>query len=370
QHRGWFHSSLLESCGTRERAPYDDVLTHGFVMAEDGRKMSKSLGNIVAPQDVIKQSGAEILRLWVASSDYSEDLRIGPEILKSSVDAYRKLRNTIRFMLGNLHHYEEALAVQPKDMPELERYMLHRLAELDQLVRKDYDAFDYKRIFSALFNFCTIDLSAVYFDIRKDALYCDPYDSVARRACLSVLDHMFSCLTAWLAPMLCFTMEEAWLTRHTDAETSVHLRQFPDVPEEWRDAELAEKWRKIREVRRVVTGALEIERMQKRIGSSLEAAPEIFISDAALYETVAGYDWAEIAITSQAVLNKGEGPGEAFRLDDVPGVAVAPKQAEGKKCARSWKILPDVGSDPEFPDITPRDAEAVRQFDARRLAAE
>jgi len=203
QHRGWFHSSLLESCGTRGRAPYDDVLTHGFVMAEDGRKMSKSLGNIVAPQDVIRQSGAEILRLWVASSDYSEDLRIGPEILKSSIDAYRKLRNTIRFLLGNLHHYEEGLRVERKDMPELERYVLHRLQELDVQLRADYDNFDYKRIFAALFNFCTVDLSAVYFDIRKDTLYCEPYDSLPRRACLTVLDQLFSCLTAWLAPLLC-----------------------------------------------------------------------------------------------------------------------------------------------------------------------
>ena len=199
QHRGWFHSSLLESCGTRGRAPYDDVLTHGFVMAEDGRKMSKSLGNIVSPQDVIKQSGAEILRLWVASADYSEDLRIGPEILKSNIDAYRKLRNTIRFMLGNLHHYDATLAVEAKDMPELERYMLHRLHELDQLVRREYDDFDFKRIFAALFNFCTVDLSAVYFDIRKDALYCDPHDSIVRRSSLTVLDHLYSCLTAWLA---------------------------------------------------------------------------------------------------------------------------------------------------------------------------
>ncbi len=370
QHRGWFQSSLLESCGTRGRAPYEAVLTHGFVMAEDGRKMSKSLGNQVFPQDVIKQSGAEILRLWAMSSDYTEDLRIGPEILKSNIDAYRKLRNTIRFMLGNLAHYDPSLAVEPSDMPELERYMLHRLSELDAQVRREYNAFDFKRIFSALFNFCTIDLSAVYFDIRKDALYCEPYDSVVRRASLTVLDHLFSCLTAWLAPMLCFTMDEAWISRNADDGASVHLRLFPEVPESWRNDALAEKWRKIRQVRRVVTGALEIERQEKRIGSSLEAAPEIFISDAALFDLVSGYDWAEIAITSQAVLEKGEGPANAFRLDDVAGVAVVPKPAQGRKCARSWKILPEVGSDPEFPDLTPRDAEAVRQFDARRMAAE
>ncbi len=370
QHRGWFHSSLLESCGTRGRAPYDDVLTHGFFMAEDGRKMSKSLGNQVLPQDVIKQNGAEILRLWVASTDYSEDMRIGPEILKTSIDAYRKMRNTIRFILGNLHHYDPSLVVEPKDMPELERYMLHRLSELDMQVRKDYDDFDYKGIFSALFNFCTIDLSAIYFDIRKDALYCDPHDSPVRRASLSVTHHLFSCLTAWLAPILCFTMEEAWLERNPDENTSVHLRQFPEVPASWRDEALAEKWRKIRQVRRVVTGALEVERREKRIGSSLEAAPEIYISDETLYECIKSYDWGEIAITSQAVLSQGEGPGDAFRLDEVQGVSVVPKMAVGNKCARSWKILPEVGSDADFPDLTPRDAEAVRQFDARGQAAE
>ncbi len=332
--------------------------------------MSKSLNNQVFPQDVIKQNGAEILRLWAMSSDYMEDLRVGPEILKSNVDAYRKLRNTIRFMLGNLHHHEPSLAVEPADMPELERYMLHRLSELDELVRREYNSFDFKRIFSALFNFCTVDLSSIYFDIRKDALYCDAYDSPVRRASLSVTDQLFSCLTAWLAPMLCFTMEEAWQSRFSDMDSSVHLRQFPDIPENWRDRELAEKWRKIRQVRRVVTGALEIERREKRIGSSLEAAPEIYIEDKALFNAVADVDWAEVAITSQASWTNDAGPETAFRLDDVPGVSVIPGKAVGSKCARSWKILPEVGSDVDFPGLTLRDAEAVRQYDARSRAAQ
>jgi len=365
QHRGWFQSSLLESCGTRGRAPYDAVLTHGFVMAEDGRKMSKSLGNVVAPQDVIKQNGAEILRIWALSADYSEDVRVGGEIIKSSVDAYRKLRNTLRFMLGNLAHYEDDLRIAPEDMPELERYMLHRLAELDELVRKAYDAFDFKKVFHALYNFATIDLSAFYFDIRKDALYCEPYDSVKRRAALTVLDALFSCLTAWLAPILCFTMEEVWLSRFPSKDGSVHLRTFPDVPEEWRDEALAERWARVRKVRRVVTGALEIERREKRIGASLEAAPMIYISDDALYEAAKGMDWAEIAITSEATLEKGDGPKDAYRFEEVEGVAVVPELAQGCKCARSWKISPEVGSDPDFPNLTPRDAEAVRQYDAR-----
>jgi isoleucyl-tRNA synthetase len=371
QHRGWFQSSLLEACGTRGRAPFEAVLTHGFVVDEYGRKMSKSLGNVVAPQDVIRQSGAEILRLWAMSSDYAEDLRIGPDIIKANVESYRKLRNTLRFMLGNLAHYEPSLAVGYAEMPELERYMLSRLAELDQLVRAGYEAFDFKRVFHALLNFCVNDLSAFYFDIRKDALYCDPYESVARRSALTVLDIVFGALTAWLAPMLAFTMEEAWLNRFPGEASSVHLRQFPATPSAWRDEALAEKWRKVRAVRRVVTGALEIERKEGRIGSSLEAAPKVYIADRDLRDALAGVDLAEISITSGAELMSNAGPETAFRLEDVPGVAVVFARAKGTKCARSWKILEDVGADPEFPELSLRDAEAVRQFDARHpLAAE
>ena len=245
QHRGWFHSSLLESCGTRGRAPFDVVLTHGFVLDEHGRKMSKSLGNVVAPQDVIAQSGADILRMWVCAADYADDLRIGPEILKTTVETYRKLRNTIRWMLGNLAHFRPEDRVAEKDMPELERLMLHRLAELDRLVRQAYADFDYKRIFAALNAFMTSDLSAFYFDIRKDALYCDPISSVTRKACLTVLDHLFRTTVTWLAPMLCFTAEEAWLARYPQA-TSLHVELFPEVPAAWRNDALAEKWRKVR----------------------------------------------------------------------------------------------------------------------------
>jgi isoleucyl-tRNA synthetase len=369
QHRGWFHSSLLESCGTRGRAPYDAVLTHGFVMAEDGRKMSKSLGNQVVPQDVINQSGADILRLWVVSSDFEEDLRIGPEILKTNIDAYRKLRNTIRWMLGSLAHHRPDDDVRPADMPELERLMLSELVRLDGLVRKAYDDFDYKRIFSTLFNFMTVDLSAFYFDIRKDALYCDPASSTTRKAALTVIDLLFDTLVKWLAPMLPFTCEEAWMQHHGEA-ACVHLELFPDVPDAWRDAALEAKWKQIRQVRSVVTGALEIERREKRIGSSLEAAPKVFIADAALHDLMQGVDLAEIAITSQAELVSGEGPADAFRLAEVAGVAVVPGMAAGTKCARSWKILPDVGSDPDYPDISPRDAAAMREFEAARQAAE
>ena len=369
QHRGWFQSSLLESCGTRGRAPFDIVVTHGFTLDENGRKMSKSLGNVVAPQDVIDQSGADILRVWTCAVDYWDDQRIGPEILKSTTDTYRRLRNTLRWMLGNLAHFEAADHVAFEEMPELERLMLHRLSELDGLVRTAYRDFDYKRIFAALNAFLTADLSAFYFDIRKDTLYCDPYSSLKRKACLNVLDHLFRCTVTWLAPILCFTAEEAWLAREPNA-TSVHVESFPAVPESWRNDALAEKWRKLRNLRRVVTGALELERAGKRIGSSLEAAPVIYVADADLFGIAADVDLAELCITSDAMLIEGEGPESAFRLDDVASVAVEPRLAQGRKCARSWKISPAVGSDPQYPDVTPRDAQALREWDAMRKAAE
>jgi isoleucyl-tRNA synthetase len=369
QHRGWFQSSLLESCGTRGRAPFDIVITHGFTLDENGRKMSKSLGNVVAPQDVIDQAGADILRLWTCAVDYWDDQRIGPEILKSTTDTYRRLRNTLRWMLGNLAHFEAADHVAFADMPELERLMLHRLTELDALVRTAYEDFDYKRIFAALNAFLTADLSAFYFDIRKDTLYCDPYSSLKRKACLNVLDHLFHCTVTWLAPILSFTAEEAWLARDPGA-ASVHLQSFPVVPENWRNEALAEKWRKLRNLRRVVTGALELERAAKRIGSSLEAAPVIYVADADLFAIAADADLAELCITSDATLVEGQGPEQVFRLDDVAAVAVEPRLAQGRKCARSWKISPAVGSDPQFPDVTPRDAQALREWDAMRKAAE
>ena len=366
QHRGWFHSSLLESCGTRGRAPYDAVLTHGFVVGEDGRKMSKSLGNIVTPQDVIKQSGADILRLWVASADYAEDLRLGKEILKTNVEAYRKLRNTMRYILGALEGLQDWEQVHHLDMTELERYILHRLHEIDAQVQAAYLVFDYKRIFALLSNFMTQDLSAFYFDIRKDALYCDAWSSLKRRSCRSVLDQLFHCLTTWWAPILTFTMEEVWLSRFAGEGSSVHLMQFAKSSEEWHQPEIARKWDMIRNVRRVVTGALELERAEKRIGSSLEAAPTVYVElDAADIATLRASDFAEVCITSEITIVEGAGPANAFRLDDVKNVAVVPGKAEGLKCARSWKISKDIGRDKDFPDITPRDAEAVREWQTR-----
>ncbi len=358
QHRGWFHSSLLESCGTRGRAPYDAVLTHGFVMAEDGRKMSKSRGTDISPQETVETLGADILRIWVVSSDYSEDLRLGPEILKHQTDLYRRIRNTLRFLLGNLDGFDDSERVALQDMPELERWVLHRIHEMDALVRRTTDDFEFHTQWTALHNFCAVELSAFYFDIRKDALYCDAPDSIRRHAALTVLDILFMHLTAWLAPILCFTAEEAWLARlGADDAESVHLRTFPDVPVAWRDDALAAKWEKVRRLRRVVTGALEIERAEKRIGSSLQAAPTVY-ADGETVAAMAGLDLAEIAITSGGTLIEGPAPAGAFSLPDVDAIAVEPGLAEGERCSRCWQVLRDVGSH-EYPDVCGRCAAAI-----------
>jgi isoleucyl-tRNA synthetase len=369
QHRGWFHSSLLESCGTRGRAPYDCVLTHGFVLDEQGRKMSKSVGNVVAPQTIIKDAGADILRLWVAASDYADDLRIGKNILSTFVETYRKQRNTLRWMLGSLAHFNESERVNYADLPELERYMLHRLREVEGQIDEAYAHFDYKRIMAALNSFLTGDLSAFYFDIRKDTLYCEPLSSLTRKAALSVIDDIFKRVCLWMAPILCFTAEEAWCARYPNA-LSVHAENFEPTLPVWNNSELAARWRILRAVRRVVTGALEIERANKTIGASLEAAPQVYIVDAAMREIVAQSEFADICITSHIHLLEGEGPSHAFRLADVGGVAVVYAPAEGKKCARSWRFSPLVGSDPEYPDITPRDAQAMRELKSAGLLQE
>jgi isoleucyl-tRNA synthetase len=342
QHRGWFHSSMLQACGTKGRAPYRGVLTHGFTLDEKGMKMSKSLGNIIAPQEVIDHYGADILRLWVAQTDFTVDQRIGPEILKGVADSYRRLRNTMRFLLGSLADFTEADRVAPADMPELERWVLHRMAELDETVRKGYAAYDFQGVFQAVFTFATSDLSAFYFDIRKDALYCDG-DTPRRRAARTVLDLLFHRLTTWLAPILVFTMEEVWLERFAGPESSVHLQDIPETPDAWRDPALAAKWADIRRVRRVVTAALEVQRRDKAIGASLEAAPLVQIADPTLAATLRGVDMADLCITSDLGVMTGEPQDDAFRLDD-PGIGVVFHRADGEKCQRCWKILPDVGS--------------------------
>src|SRR3984957_14512954 len=345
QHRGWFQSSLLESVGTSGHAPYRGVLTHGFVLDEQGRKMSKSLGNTLAPQVIAEKNGAEILRLWAASSDFTEDLRIGQDIIKPNVEAYRRLRNTVRFMLANLSGFSEKERIGTEQMPELERFMLARLAELDATVRKAYENFDFGMVNSTLFNFCTNDLSAFYFDIRKDALYCDPAGAPRRRATRTVTDEIFRRIVTWFAPILCFTMEEAWTTRFPD--DSVHLHDFLPAPAQWADPALVKKWSRIRELRKVVTGALELARADKSIGSSLEAAPVLVVTDAADKVLFDSIDLAEIAITSTAGIEVASDLGGLYAIAEIKGAAARFVKADGEKCARCWRVLEEVIHHPD-----------------------
>ncbi len=359
QHRGWFHSSLLQSVGTTGRAPYRNVVTHGFTLDAKGMKMSKSIGNTIVPEKIVQQYGADILRLWVAQTDYTADQRIGDEILKGVADSYRRLRNTMRYMLGALCDFTEADRVDPADMPELERWVLHRVAELDKVVRDGFARFDFQGVFQAVFTFATVDLSAFYFDIRKDALYCDG-DTMRRRAARTVLDILFHRLTTWLAPVLVFTMEEVWLERFPGEDSSVHLVDMPETPEAWLNPELAAKWAKVRAARRVVTAALEVQRTEKVIGASLEAAPVVHVDDAAQRAALESVSFEDVSITSDITVTGDAAPAEAFRMPETQGVAVVFEKAEGAKCERCWKVLPDVGTH-EYPGVCGRCDKAVRE---------
>ena len=346
QHRGWFHSSLLESVGTRGRAPFKAVLTHGFVNDEAGRKMSKSIGNVTAPDEVANKSGADILRLWVMMSDTSDDMRIGPEILKQQSELYRRLRNTLRWILGSLADFTDAEAVPLDDMPELERFILHQMTGLDAKIRAAVESHDWTGVYPELHNFCATDLSAFYFDIRKDAIYCDRPDSLRRRAARTVLDHLHRCLCAWLAPVLCFTAEEAWTARFGEQD-SVHLHLFPTLPHAWRDDALGAKWDQIRAIRRRITVPLEDARRANTIGASLQAAVTLKLApDEADLLTAEG--WSELAIVSATRLVAGTG-------GELAEVAPAP----GQKCERCWKVLPEVGTDPVHPALCLRCVAAV-----------
>jgi isoleucyl-tRNA synthetase len=326
QHRGWFQSSLLESCGTRGRAPYAAVLTHGFALDKDGRKMSKSVGNVVDPLAIIRESGADILRLWVASTDYFEDVRIGKEVLAGTSDAYRKLRNTFRYLLGALADFDAAERVPPAEMPELERWVLHRLAELDAELRQAADGFEFNRYTRLLAGFANDDLSAFFFDIRKDSLYCDAPSSPKRRAYRTVLDTVFHALVRWLAPVLCFTSEEVWLTRYPDGG-SVHLLEWPEIDAGWRDEALGAKWTLVRASREEVTEAIEPLRREKVIGSSLEArvlVPQGEENAIDLDEEVL----KEIYIVSE------------LEAGDTDRIEVT--RTQRLKCGRCWRHMPEV----------------------------
>ncbi|MBI2707772.1 MAG: isoleucine--tRNA ligase [Proteobacteria bacterium] len=343
QHRGWFQTSLLVACGTHHGAPYKQVMTHGFIVDEEGRKMSKSRGDAVSPQTVTSTMGADILRLWVVGSDYYEDLRVGPEILKRQQDIYRRYRNTLRYLLGALAGFSEGEKIDYDQMPELEQWVLHRLYELDQKVRDASTSYDFQALYTEIHNFCAVDLSAFYFDIRKDSLYCDHVSDSKRRATRTVMDVTFECLTKWLAPVLCFTAEEAWLSRYPSEDGSVHLETFPALPFAWNNPKVAEKFEGLRNIRKVMTGALEVARASKKIGSSLQASVTISLNPS-LLPFINEVDLAELSITSNVTVEKASLSKEAFTLDDVPGVGVTVHLASGEKCARCWKVLPEVKS--------------------------
>ncbi len=339
QHRGWFHSSLLESCGTRGRAPYDAVLTHGFVLDQQGRKMSKSLGNITAPQKVINEFGADILRLWVVGSDYYDDLRIGKEILIRHSDHYRRLRNTLRYLLGALNGFEDNEKITFSEMPELEQWVLHRVSELSKKIEENTENFNLHDIYLDIHNFCTVDLSAFYFDIRKDTLYCEELKGIERRSCRTVMDILFKSLTTWLAPIICFTAEEAWQSRYNDQENSVHLQTYFKPKEDWQNDLIGNKWSEIRELRSVVTTAIEEKRKEGLLGSSLQAKVIIEANNEA-YKKLEGINLPEIFICSDVEINLNKNLSE-------PTINVQVELASGGKCLRCWKVVNEVKDDIE-----------------------
>ena len=374
QHRGWFQSSLLESCAVYGEAPYDGVLTHGFVVDEKGLKMSKSLGNTMSPEDISKQYGAEIMRIWTASSDWANDLKIGREIIQTSADAYRKMRNTLRYMIGALDSYDESDAVEYANMPALEKWVLHRLAEITAEHGTAVRDHDHKKIFSTLFNFCTVDLSAFYFDIRKDALYCDPLNSTRRRACRTVINEVFQRLTTWLAPIMCFTMEEVWQARHPSEDGSVHMELFREAPSEWKNENLKKKFATVMKWRNSVNEEIEKQRVVEggaAIKSSLQAEARleaISSEDIEILESLVDVrpDYSNPANPSDIladyfiVSNCWFGDPNIEDPDSVPeGVSIINLTGKSRvrKCERSWKYFIGEG------EITPRDAAAVKAFE-------
>jgi len=331
QHRGWFHSSLLESCGTRDRAPFESILSHGFVVDGKGLKMSKSLGNVISPDEILKKYGADILRVWVASSNYDEDLRIDYSILEQNAEAYRKIRNTFRYLLGNLNDNFSEVNFENLDikkLPELEQYMLNKIYLLNDNFQKNFKSYSFHNLYKELLNFCTVDLSAFYFDIRKDTLYCDKADSEKRKNCILVLNIVLECLLKWLAPILSFTTEEIF-SIITKNDKSIHLEKFVKIPNKWNNTNLNEKWTILKKIRDNCNISIEEKRAEKIIGSSLEAKIEVKLKNK-LYEIAKNIDFAELCITSEA---------QVFEDQKIPNdVSVSTFKAEGKKCPVCWKI--------------------------------
>ena len=341
QHRGWFHSSLLESCGTRGKAPYRSILTHGFVVDGKGLKMSKSTGNVIAPEDVLKKYGADILRTWVAASDYSEDLKLDYSILEQHSESYRKIRNTFRFLLGNLKDQKNNFDLNSKEIkkwPELERFILHQVFLLNKKFEAYFKEYNFHKLYKELINFCSLDLSAFYFDIRKDTLYCDEIKSPKRQACLNLLDLVLDMLLKWFAPILSFTTEEIYQIMQKDKNTSIHLQSFPIIPTKWENNQLFEKWNKLKTIRDVVNAAIEVKRSSKDVGSSLEADIEIYLGEEYL-KLVKDINLSEYFITSSAKVKPMVNNDKLFKLDNTVNVGILVKKALGKKCSRCWKIL-------------------------------
>jgi len=341
QHRGWFHSSLLESCGTRGKAPFKSILTHGFVVDGKGLKMSKSTGNIISPEDTLKKYGADILRAWVAASDYSEDLRLDYSILEQHAESYRKIRNTFRFLLGNLKDQKINFDLRSKEIekwPELERYILHQIFELNKNFKKYLKEYNFHKLYKELLNFCSLDLSAFYFDIRKDVLYCDDLKSPQRQISIKLLALILDILLKWFAPILSFTTEEIFHILNKEKKSSVHLENFPDIPAQWENKKIFEKWEKLKIVRNVTNAAIEVKRTNKDIGSSLEADIEVYLGEKYL-KLAKDINLSEFFITSNAKAKNMTNSDKFFKLEGVNDIAVSVKKAEGEKCSRCWKIL-------------------------------
>ena len=342
QHRGWFHSSLLESCGTRKRAPYESVLSHGFVVDGKGLKMSKSTGNVISPNDILQKYGADILRVWASASDYAEDLRIDFNILDQHAESYRKIRNTFRFLLGNLQDKKTDLDFTNLDIsnwPELEIYMLHQIYELDKKIKNYFKEYSFHKLYKELLQFCSQDLSAFYFDIRKDALYCEPVNSKIRKASIKFLNITLDILLRWFAPIISFTTEEIYKIIYNN-EKSIHLENFSTIPEKWLNKSLGNKWNQLKLVRQVCNVAIEVKRTNKELGSSLEADLEIFL-DKKYLDLVKNIDLSEFCITSKAkaqILNEQKDL-ELFKLENIQGIGVLVKKAVGNKCPRCWKFF-------------------------------
>jgi isoleucyl-tRNA synthetase len=365
QHRGWFQSSLFTGVATRQRAPYDLVLTHGFVVDGQGRKMSKSLGNVISPEEIIKVNGAEILRLWVSAEDYRGDVRLSKEIVNRLIEAYRKIRNTCRFMLGNLYDFEPKQFLK-EDLREIDRWMMHRLQRLIEKVTEAYEEFEFHEVFHRIYNFCVVDLSAFYLDILKDCLYVSAPGSKARRSAQWTIYQVVRDLTRLMAPVLSFTAEEIWQhIPQKDREESVFLEGFPEVREEFIDDELEAQWQQLIDVRDAVYRVLERKRAEKFIGNSLEARVVLYAGEKLLkFLKEKGPLLQEVLIVSQVEVHpEGQAPQDAEKDEELP-LWIKVTNAEGQKCSRCWNYSPTVGTFSDEPEVCQRCYEVLKEINA------